>query len=314
MAVLRLDTAHSPGWAHHRLNSGLIFRWTCKGVGVLPLAVSYAIGHVGTWLAWRTMPRTRAAVAGNLSAIFPDESRRDLERRALSTIRSYANDVIDFLRALDAPEQELALLADVVDRDRQLFKDLLREGRGLILVTGHYGNWEIGGVLMRRLFDLPLTVVTMPEVSPEVDRLRRSIRERLGIESIEVRRSLDTPLRIARELRENRIVAMLMDRHVDRDRVDVSFLGRTAAFLRTPAMMAYLTGSPLVPCFIERMSPGKFRLRPGEPIVVTRDGRREDAIQEAAQRFAEQLEVRIRRHPQYWYQFYGYWDSQPPRV
>jgi KDO2-lipid IV(A) lauroyltransferase len=260
------------------------------------------------------MPRTRAAVAGNLSAIFPDESRRDLERRALSTIRSYANDVIDFLRALDAPEQELALLADVVDRDRQLFKDLLREGRGLILVTGHYGNWEIGGVLMRRLFDLPLTVVTMPEVSPEVDRLRRSIRERLGIESIEVRRSLDTPLRIARELRENRIVAMLMDRHVDRDRVDVSFLGRTAAFLRTPAMMAYLTGSPLVPCFIERMSPGKFRLRPGEPIVVTRDGRREDAIQEAAQRFAEQLEVRIRRHPQYWYQFYGYWDSQPPRV
>jgi KDO2-lipid IV(A) lauroyltransferase len=307
------DTRQPPGWTHHHLNSGVIFRWTCKGVSRFPPAVSYGIGHVGTWLAWRTMSQTRAAVADNLSAIFPGDSRRQLERRALSTIRAYANDVIDFIRAIEAPEEELPGLADVIDRDARVFRELLGAGRGLILVTGHYGNWEIGGVLMRRLFKLPLTVVTMPEVSPEVDRLRRSIRQSLGVESIEVRRSLDTPLRIARELRENRIVAMLMDRHVDRDCVDVSFLGRTAAFLRTPALMGYLTGSPLMPCFIERMAPGRFRLRPGEPIVLSRERPREEAIQAAAQQFADQLSVRIRRHPQFWYQFYPYWESQPRR-
>jgi len=309
-----IDIPQAPGWTHHRLNSGVIFRWTCKGVSRFPRGLSYGIGHVGTWLAWRTMSETRAAVADNLSAIFPDESRPELERRALATIRAYAHDVIDFLRALESPDDELRLLADVVARDGQLFKDLLDAGRGVILVTGHYGNWEMGGVLTRRLFDLPLTVVTMPEVSPEVDRLRRSIRQRLGVESIEVRRSLDTPLRIARELRENRIVAMLMDRHVDRDRVDVSFLGRTASFLRTPALMGYMTGSPLVPCFIERLGPGRFRMRPGEPIVVSRDTPREEAIQTAAQQFADQLAVRIKRHPQFWYQFYRYWESQPRRV
>jgi KDO2-lipid IV(A) lauroyltransferase len=307
-----IDMPQPRGWTHHGLNSGLIFRWTCKGVSRFPAALSYGIGHVGTWLAWRTMPQTRAAVADNLSAIFPDESRRQLERRALSTIRAYANDVIDFIRAIEAPQDELTLLADVVERDGQLFRELLAAGRGVILVTGHYGNWEMGGVLTRRLFNLPLTVVTMPEVSPEVDRLRRSIRQRLGVESIEVRRSLDTPLRIARELRENRIVAMLMDRHLDRDRVDVSFLGRSAAFLRTPALMGYLTGSPLVPCFIERLAPGRFRLRPGTPIVVARDRPREEAIQTAAQQFADQLSARIRRHPQFWYQFYRYWESQRP--
>jgi KDO2-lipid IV(A) lauroyltransferase len=276
--------------------------------------LSYAIGHIGTWLAWRMMPGTRAAVANNLRAIFPDESQRQLERRALRTIRAYAYDVIDFIRALDATDDEMASLFDVIDADGRWFKELLAGGPGVILVTGHYGNWEIGGVLMRRRFQMPLTVVTMPEVSPEVDRLRRGIRERLGVESIEARQSLDTPLRISRQLREHQIVAMLMDRHVDRDRVDVSFLGRTAAFLRTPALMGYLTGSPLVPCFIERTAAARFRLRPGVPIIVARDRPRDDAIQVAVQDFADQLAARIRQHPQYWYQFYDYWDSQPPRV
>lgn len=283
-------------------------------MAILPRPVSYAIGHVGTWLAWRTMARTRRAVAGNLRPLFPDERPRALERRALQTLRSYAIDVIDFIRAIDAPRDEIAAAVDVVDDDRRLFDQLLGNGRGIILVTGHYGNWELGGVVMRRLFELPLTVVAMPEVSAEVNRLRRDIRDRLGVESIEVRQSFDTPLRISRHLRNNGIVAMLMDRHVDRDRVDVSFLGRTAAFLRTPALMGYMTGSPLVPCFIERTGDGKYSVRPGTPIVLSRDRPREEEIQAAAQQFADQLASRIRQHPHYWYQFYAYWESQPPRA
>ena len=91
-------------WTLHGLNNGLIFNATCCGVSFLPRSVSYAIGHVGTWLAWRLMDRTRAAVADNLRALRQDGSDRDLEREALKTLRAYANDVIDFLRGLDASE------------------------------------------------------------------------------------------------------------------------------------------------------------------------------------------------------------------
>jgi KDO2-lipid IV(A) lauroyltransferase len=260
------------------------------------------------------MPQLRAAVAGNLRALFPGESPRELEHRALQTIRAYASDVVDFIGALDATDDQIARLCDVVTEDGRLFHDLLAEGRGIILVTGHYGNWEIGGVIMRRLFRLPLTVVAMTEVSEEVNRLRREIRNALGIDTIEVRQSLDTPLRISRQLRDNGIVAMLMDRHIDRDRVEVAFLGRSAAFLRTPALMGYLTGAPLVPCFIERTGKGRFSVRPGQPIVVSRDLSRDVAIGTAAQQFADQLGAHISAHPQYWYQFYPYWESQTPVV
>src|SRR5439155_26145289 len=99
----------------------------------------------------------------------------------------------------------------------QLLEKLLAQGRGVILVTGHYGNWELGGVAMSRVFDLPLTVVAMPEASDDVNRRRRDIRDKLGIDTVEVRRSLDTALQIRKRLADNRIVALLMDRHIGRD-------------------------------------------------------------------------------------------------
>jgi len=304
------DVAVPKRWTLHRLNNGAIFGATCRGVSVLPRRVSYAIGDVGTWIAWRVMRRTRAALVDNLHAIFVDDTPQMLERRARLTLRSYARDVIDFLHALGLSSDDARALFDYSPQQAQIFEALLARGRGIILVTGHYGNWEIGGVAMRRVFNLPLTVVVMAEASADVNRRRRDIRDKLGIDTIEVRQSLDTALQIRKRLADNRIVALLMDRHLGRDRVKVNFLGRPTWFLRTPALMAYLTGAALVPCFIERNDRERFSVSTGDLIAVATDVPRDDAIQRAAQMFAEQLEVRIRRQPHYWYHFYRYWDAQ----
>ena len=183
-------------------------------------------------------------------------------------------------------------------------------GRGIILVTGHYGNWEAGAVLMTRFLRLPLTVVAMREANPEVNRIRQRIRDLIGVETLEVRQSLDTPLQIRRALSQNRFVALLVDRHFGRDRVAVTFLGRQAWFLRTPMVMASLTGAPLVPCFIRRIGRGRFAALPGRPVLVRSDLPRDDAIQHAAQEIADQLAEQVRAHPECWYHFYRSWDAQ----
>jgi lauroyl/myristoyl acyltransferase len=297
-------------WTLHGLNNSLIFGATCRSVAVLPKNVSYAIGDMGTWLAWRLMRRTREAIADNLRAIFPDESPIALERKALLTLRAYARDVIDFLAALDLSPGDTNALFIYRPEHAELFEKLMAKGQGIVLVSGHYGNWELGSVAMRRVFHLPLTIVAMAEESDGVNQLRRDIRDRLGADTVEVRKSLDTALQIRKRLADNRTVALLMDRHLGRDRVEVRFLDRRAWFLKTPALMAFLSGAPLVPCFIERAEDGRFSVSPGEPIFVAADAPRDLAIQRAAQQFADQLEVRIRRQPQYWYQFYRYWDAQ----
>jgi KDO2-lipid IV(A) lauroyltransferase len=223
----------------------------------------------------------------------------------------YARDTIDFLRALQARPAEAASLFVYTEDDARLFSDLLGRGRGVLLASGHYGNWELGGVAMSRVFQLPLTVVAMAEASEEVNRIRNDIRARLGISTIEVRRALDTALQIRRKLADNSVVALLMDRHMGRDRVPVTFFGQPAWFLRTPAQMAHLTGAPLVPCFIERLEgEGRFRIRPGTPIYVDTTLPREEAFTRATQAFADQLEASVRRRPELWYQFYRYWDAQ----
>ena len=154
-------------------------------------------------------------------------------------------------------------------------------------------------------------IVAMAEASAEVNRMRREIRDRLGVETLEVRQSLDTALQIRRRLSENGLVAMLMDRHLGRDRVQVTMLGRPAWFLRTPALMGYLSGAPLMPCFIQRTEGHPaFSVFLGDSIVVATDRPRDEAIQEATQQFADQLSARVQRYPEYWYQFYRYWDAQ----
>jgi lauroyl/myristoyl acyltransferase len=297
-------------WTLHGLNNGTIFGLTRRGVTALPRAVSYSIGNAGTWLAWRMMTQTRAAIAANLAAVFPGESPASLERRARGVLRAYAYDVIDFIRALSAPPDVLDGVFEYRPQDARMVVDLLAQGRGLILLSGHYGNWEAGGAFLRRVVHVPLTIMAKTEADPEVNRQRREIRELLGIDSIEIGKSLDTALQIRRRLAGNHVVAFLMDRHIGRDRVAVNFLGRRAWFLKTPALMGFMTGAPLLPCFIERTAPEHFRVLATEPIFVRRDRPREEAIADATQSFATELEARVRAHPHLWYHFYRYWDAQ----
>jgi lauroyl/myristoyl acyltransferase len=297
-------------WTLHGLNNGLIFWLTYHGVRLLPRSVSYAIGHVGSWLAWRAWRTTREAIADNLAPVFPDESRQQRERRALDTLRAYARDAIDFLRAIAGPRVSPYELFDLVDEHRALFGGLLANGKGIILITGHYGNWEVGSLLIRDCLDLPLWIVAMAEANPTVNRIRREIRQQVGAETIEVRQSFDTALQIRRCLAGNNIVAMLVDRHYGKDRIPVRLFGRQAWFLRTPFLMAQMSGAPLLPCAVERIGTGRFRARPVQPIVIARDLEREEALRRGAQEVANAIEARVREYPEYWYHFYRYWDAQ----
>jgi lauroyl/myristoyl acyltransferase len=133
-------TLTSPRWTLHGLNNAFIFGATCGLVGALPRRLTYAIGDVSTWLGWRLMGQTRGAIADNLRAIVPHEPPAARERRALDTLRSYARDVIDFLRAIGGSDEAQRQLFDFKPEHARLFETLLANGRGIILVSGQSGS------------------------------------------------------------------------------------------------------------------------------------------------------------------------------
>lgn len=296
----------APRWHPRGLNNGPILHATYYGVSHLPAWMTYGIGHVGTWIAYRLMRSGTDALVDNLAVMFPSLTRRELQAIALRTYRSYARDVIDFIRSLRmSPEETRALVGRL---DTTAIEQAMAEGRGAVIVSGHFGNWEIGGVILRRLTTYPLSVVARAEPSQAVTALRQQLRVSLGIETIEVRQHLETAMHIRTRLQKNEVVAMLLDRHLGKDQVEVSFFGRPTKFLRTPALMASFSGAPLVPCFVYRDGRG-LAIECGPLIRVASEGDRDANVRGAVQTFASQVEDHVRRHPHYWYQFYPVWPS-----
>lgn len=298
-------------WISHGFNNGLVFMLALHGSSWVPRVVIAPVVEIGALVLRRALGSATEALIANLGVVFPNESRRQLYRRALQTYRSYAYDYVDFVKALRWRREKVLARFSYEHPDR--LQRAMAMGRGVILVTGHVGNWEAGGIVMRAL-GVPLTVVAMPEPDPAVNAYRLKIRESLGVDTLEVRQAIDTPLQIRRKLSEGRVVALLADRHVDRDRVPVSFFGCRVEFLGTPVLLAYMTGAPILPMTLVREGGGRFRAVPGEPIIVDRDAPRAVEMQRAAQTVADVLEALVRARPECWYQFYPYFTVTAPET
>jgi KDO2-lipid IV(A) lauroyltransferase len=298
----------TPRWHQRGLNNAVIVGATYYGVSYLPAWLTHGIGHIGTWIAYHLMREGRRGLLENLTVMFPDLSDRRRRALALATYRSYARDVIDFIRSLHLSAAQTRTL--VARLDTAALDEAMAEGHGAIILSGHFGNWELGGVLMRRLTAFKLSVVAKAEPSENVTRLRERLRAKLDVKTIEIRRYLETALIIRSRLRNNEIVAMLMDRPLGKDYVDVYFFGRLTPFLKTPALLACLSGAPLVPCFVFRDGAG-FSVECGPLIRVAGRGDDDASIRDATQVMATMIERRVRQHPEMWYQFYPYWSSGP---
>ncbi len=303
--------AAGPRWHPRGLNNGAIFGATFYGVSRLPQWLTYGIGHVGTWLAYHLLRQGTRALVDNLSVMFPDLSQPQVNALALRTYRSYARDVIDFIRSLRLTQEATRQL--VTRFDTTALQEAMAEGRGAIVLSGHFGNWEIGGVLMRRLTPFKLSVVVRPEPDEAVGRLRHRMRANLGVDTIEIRRHVETALQIRERLQRNEVVAMLLDRHYGKDHVEVSFFGRPTGFLRTPALLAALADAPLVPCFVYRDGDG-IAVECGPIIRVSSIGDRAANVQRAVQHVATLIEAKLRQHPHCWYQFYPFWPLPDTRT
>jgi lauroyl/myristoyl acyltransferase len=296
-------------WHRHGLSTGTIFGLTQWGVSHIPKAVSYGIGHVGTWLAYHLMKPETAALVDNLRVMMPHLDDRQLRAIALLAYRTYAREVIDFIRSISIERAELQTWMSPLNN----FDRVGRAGsNGMIFLAAHVGNIELGAVVLRVAYDYPLAVVLLPEHDARVNEYRHRMRAKVGIETIEVRRDAETALRIRHFLSQGGTVAMVADRPLGRDRVEVEFFGRRTWFLRSPAIMAYMTGAPMVPSFALRQPDGRYAGLALDPIVVSRTGDRETNVQAAMQAFATALEGVVRQYPHLWYNFYPYWGASDP--
>lgn len=175
-------------------------------------------------------------------------------------------------------------------------------GKGVVLITAHLGNWELGGLLLA-LEGLPMTVVTLEEPSTELSRWRDNYRRRLGIKTITVGSDKFAFVEMMNTLRRNEILAMLIDRPYENSGTPVEFFGRQTLFSTAPALLCQHTDAAVLPAFVLQNKSGRYLSFADPSIPLEKSENPRDDLANNTQRIAEVFEGIIRQHPEQWYNY-----------
>jgi KDO2-lipid IV(A) lauroyltransferase len=265
------------------------------------------LGGKGAWIISRaiglayalTHPATIRAIRSNIALLDPAKATYGAACRLLM---NQAECFSAYGRLATFPPSEVMSLFG----HREGIEHLQRaheEGRGCVLVTGHLGFFEIGGLVMTR-FGFPMTILTFREPSPELTRWRAEFRARWGVKTIVVGEDAFAVVEIVRTLRAGGFVAMLADRPYNpADAIPVEYPHGEIPFSRGPALLSLLAGCPVIPVGITTGKDGLFRVEAGRAITTSWIGNREESIAAATREIAAALLPMFRRDPEQWYHF-----------
>lgn len=185
----------------------------------------------------------------------------------------------------------------------------LGEGRGVVIVTGHLGSWDIGA---SALLDLGAAVnlVMASEANPTSQAFVRSTHEQVGVRIVLADASVFSSLALISALRRNEVVAIQLDRAANAGGLRMHpFFGAMAPFPSGPFLLARLARAPVVPVFVPRMGRRHYEIRFGERIDVPREARDPEVLDRVMRAAVHQLEAAVRRDPTQWFQFAPFWPA-----
>lgn len=277
-------------------------------VRVLPYRASLAIGSVVGELAYRFTKRRRV-MRKNLRAVFAGEkTEAELSRIARESFRNLGRVGIELMHV---PEMDRAF----VDRHvrvigREKVDAALKEGKGIIFLTAHFGSWEMLNIASS-ILGYPMVALARVQKHPKSDAYLNDLRRSKGSEVI----YKGMPVReILRALKGGRIVGILSDQDGGRNGAFVPFFGRMSSYPKGVAAFALRTGAPILPAFIFRENIVNHRIEVEGPLVFPEgDLSEEEKEKHILRQFAELLEGKVRKDPTQWLWAHRRWKSTPDR-
>jgi KDO2-lipid IV(A) lauroyltransferase len=262
-----------------------------------------AIGRFG----YRPLGIRRAVVERQVRAAFPGLADAAALRIALESYAHLGRTTIETaLTPGYSPAEILGLFEgedgwDIVERARA-------GGRGILFVSGHLGNWELGGSFIASR-GMPLEAVTRRMQNPLFDAYITETRRQIGMAVIH---DADAVRRVPRATREGHGVAMLVDQGaVGLASTWVPFFGRYAKTPRGPAVFALRLQAPLVFAVAIRQPSGRYVMH-FEEIPVHPTGDREVDVERIVRDYTATLERWIRRYPEQYFWHHRRWKHQRP--
>ena len=290
----------------------IVVRVVVELVRVLPLKVCTLLGRFlahGGYLVDRRRRRIaeenlRNAYGENLSEV----QIQEIIRRSYVHLASVGIDFIKLPRIVNSNNWRNHIEVEGLE----FAKKAREEGKGIIFVTGHVGNWEVLGCAMEFLFHQPVHSIAKHMENPFNDRLVTQLREDGGQKIIFTENSARAILRV---LKSNQLLGILIDQNVRDNNILVDFFGQKAATTRSAATLSLKTGAPVIMLFARRLEGGyKFKVSLSEPVQIEKTGDLEKDIFNLTQRCTSIIESRIREHPHEWLWIHRRWKLKSTAV
>ena len=272
-----------------------------KLLGYLPEARAYALMD---WIADQITKRNPSGVQrlrSNYLRIKPELEESELERAVRAGIRSYLRYWCDTFR-LPLWSSEEIIGRTVVINDH-LLREALAAGKGAIVSLPHAGNWDQAGAYYCQT---GAPVVTVAE-HLEPERLFKKFlayRESLGMEVLDA--SARSLALLSQRLRQGRLIALVADRDLSRNGVDVKFFGHLARMPAGPAVLSIQTGAPLLTAFVRYLESG-IEITFQEAIAIPPKGTTSEKVSAMIQESADRLERNLLLHMTDWHMLQRIW-------
>lgn len=282
-AIVRIVRASVAAWPDS------VVRWMGSG-----------IGHA----FWIVDSGHRRLTIRQLQAAFPSRTAAECRSIARKTFAHFGRSLALVLKfsTLSPDQIRSRVTYDGDERVRQA----LKAGKGVLLVTGHFGYWEVMA-LAHALVLPPMSVLARPLDNPYLHELLERTRMQTGNRVIYRRGAVR---RVLRALTANESIAILIDQHIQPvDAVTVQFFDRPAATTSAVAALALRTGAAVIPMFGVPSDDGRCRVVYEHPIELP-GPESADPIVELTQRCTDVLEMYVRRQPEYWLWMHRRWRDE----
>ncbi len=272
---------------------------------VLPLKAALFFGAILGDLSFYVIGIRKKIVFQNLKRAFETEkSDRELKDIARGTYRNFGRTLIEFLRLPYMGKDEINRSVRFINFEKA--KEAASLKRGVILVLGHFGNWEMTGAAICNL-GYRLSALTAPMKNELVERIVVHHREAVGLKVIP--RGSSSVKEVFKALRRGEFVGFLSDQDAGPDGVFVNFFDKCASAPPGPAAIALKRNIPLVLCFPIRQKGGRHRVIVEGPIYPSEFAGSKHGIRELTQKYTSVLEEYIRKYPDHWLWMHRRWKS-----
>jgi len=250
------------------------------------------------------------AIELNMTRIFKDISRIKRMILAYRVFKNYSYYLIEFFYLSHKDSRFKRFNVEI--SNMEYLNKAIRRGKGIILLTIHMGNWEIGGIYLTSL-GIPLHVAYAPDEADTIEKRRSICRNERGIKEIPLIKDRFSSLRVLRLLQDRGIIAMQGDRLQFDKGISLPFFGSQATFPKGPFQLAIASDATVVPVFIVRGNGTDYRIVLEEPIIVSETPLGEDNLERNMSKALQVFEDYIRRFPEQWYTFMPFWDEDRER-